>query len=546
MARKRATGLGEQQVEFDYIIVGAGSAGCVLANRLTEDGKSTVLLLEAGPEDQLYLLHIPAAFMKLLDDRRVNWVYHTEPDGETGNRSILFPRGKVLGGSSSINGLLYVRGQREDFDNWAQMGNRGWSYDDVLPYFRRSEDRIGGSDDGTYRAQGGPLAVSDFADHHPLTHTFIKAGQEAGLPFNPDYNGALQEGVTYFQQTRRGRRRASTARAFLKPARGRANLKVETEALVTGIDLDGRRATGVTFRQRGVEQKVTARLEVLLCGGSVNSPHLLQLSGIGQAEHLKSLGLAVRHALPGVGENFHDHYVTRIVAHVSGIETLNEAARGWRLAREALRYVLFGTGMLTYSAGNGGGFARSRPGLSAPDVELTFAPASFADGIIGKLAKEPGMTAGAYQLRPESRGHVRAKSADPATAPAIQPAYLSAETDRQVAVAGLKLIRRIFSAPAFQPFQAREVLPGPDCKRDDELLDYARRNGITVYHPVGSCKMGTDPMAVVDPALKVHGLDGLRVIDASVMPITVSGNTNAATIMIAEKAADLLKQAHPS
>jgi choline dehydrogenase len=528
-------------VEFDYIIVGAGSAGCVLANRLTEDGKSSVLLLEAGPEDRLYLLHIPAAFMKLLDDRRVNWVYHTEPDPETSNRAILFPRGKVLGGSSSINGLLYVRGQAEDFDSWAQMGNRGWSYSEVLPYFRRSEDRIGATSDGLYRSRGGPLAVSDFADHHPLTHAFVKAGEQAGLPFNPDYNGARQEGVIYFQQTRRGRRRASTARAFLAPARARANLKIETEALVTKIELEGRRATGVTYRRGGVEHRATARREVLLSGGSVNSPHLLQLSGIGEPGHLTSLGIPVRHALAGVGQNFHDHYVTRMVAYVSGIETLNEAARGWRLAREALRYVLFGTGMLTYSAGNGGGFAKSRPGLAAPDIELTFAPASFADGVIGKLDTEPGMTAGAYQLRPESRGHVRAKSADPTVAPAIQPAYLTAETDRQVAVAGLRLIRRIFSQPAFQPYGAREVLPGPDCARDDELLDYARRNGITVYHPVGSCKMGSDPLAVVDPTLKVHGLEGLRVIDASVMSVTVSGNTNAATIMIAEKAADLIK-----
>ena len=531
-------------LEFDYVIVGSGSAGSVLADRLTASGRYTVCVLEAGPSDyKSPFIHFPAGFFKLLDNPAVNWVYHTEPEPGSNGRRILYPRGRVLGGSSSINGVMQVRGQREDFDDWAAMGCPGWSYEEVLPYFKKSETYLPG--DPKYRGKSGPLVVEDYRGHHPITHDFVKAGQQLGLKFNPDYNGANQEGIGYVQQTRAGRWRVSTARAFLRPAMKRPNLKVETGVLATSLNYSGNRISGVTFRYRsgaGASQPVplTARIETIVCGGAINSPQLLQLSGIGNPEHLRSIGVDVRVALPGVGYNLHDHYVARVVRKVVGRETVNELSRGPKLAWQVARWAVRGDGILTYSAGNGIAFVRSRPGLTRPDVQISFAPASYPNGQIGKLDTTPGMTCGAWQCRPLSRGSVLARSKDAGEAPAIKPNYLDHELDRATIVAGLKLCRQIVNAPVFQAYGGDELHPGRVVQSDDEWLDYARRNGSTVYHPVGSCKMGTDRLAVVDPELRVHGIAGLRVVDASVFPSMTSSNTNAPTIMIAEKAADLI------
>ena len=529
-------------MEFDYVIVGSGSAGSVLADRLTASGRYTVCVLEAGPSDYRNpYIHFPAGFFKLLENTNVNWVYRTEPEARTKDRRILYPRGRVLGGSSSINGVMQVRGQREDFDDWAAMGCRGWSYQEVLPYFKRSETYLPG--DPAFRGKTGPLIVEDYTSHHPLTHDFVKAGQQVGLKYNPDYNGAEQEGIGYVQQTRKGRWRVSTARAFLRPAMKRANLKVETGVLVTGLTNSGNRISGVTFARgmgKGEAVPVTAKREVIVSGGAINTPQLLQLSGIGNPEHLSSIGVTVKTALPGVGYNFHDHYVARVVREVRGQTTVNELSRGVRLVGQIARWAFFGDGILTYSAGNGIAFVRSKPGLTRPDVQISFAPASYPNGQIGKLDTTPGMTCGAWQCRPEARGTVLAKSRNPLEAPAIKPNYLDHELDRAAIVAGLKLCREIVSAPVFQGSAGPEIYPGKQIQTDDEWLDYAMRYGSTVYHPVGSCKMGTDRMAVVDPELRVHGVAGLRVVDASVFPKMTSSNTNAPTIMIAEKAADMI------
>ena len=528
-------------MEFDYVVVGAGSAGCVLADRLTESGRHSVLLLEAGPPDRHPMIHIPAGFLSLLDNPRLNWRYNTEPDPGAAGRSIYYPRGKVLGGTSSINGMLYVRGQHQDYDGWSQMGCRGWSWDDVRPYFIRAECYLGGDD--AFRGRGGPLAVEDIRCVHPLTHDFVDAAVQAGIPRNPDPNGAVQEGVAYIQQTRRGRFRASTARTYLKRARGRRSLRIETEALATRILFEGRRAVGITYRRHGREVSVRAGREVILSGGTVNSPQLLQISGVGDPGHLADIGVPVVHGLPGVGQNLRDHYVVRLSHRAKGVVTVNEQTRGLRLAAEVVKYAAVGRGVLTLGATNAVAFAKSRPGLETADMQLNFTPASYDEGRFGALEREPGMTIAVWQARAESRGSILAKSADPTQHPAIRPNYLSAAEDRRVAVEALKLARRIFAAPALARWCAEETVPGAATRSDDELLDYCRRKGGTVYHIVGTCKMGTDPLAVVDPELKVHGLEGLRVIDASVMPVGTSGNTNAPTIMIAEKGADMILHA---
>ena len=524
---------------YDYIIVGAGSAGCVLANRLSEDASKKVLLLEAGRKDDGFWIPIPVGFSKLLNSKDYNWNFQTEPEPNVKNRVIPIPRGKTLGGSSSINGMLYVRGNPLDYDTWSQFGNRGWSYESVLPYFRKSEHFQPGGD--ATRGRGGPLNVTHMIEKHEILDAVIDAAAAEGLPPNPDYNNGNQEGFGYFQVTQKDGRRWSTARAFLDPARGRPNLHVETEAHTTKLLMDGKRCIGVTYKQRGDTRVARAGIEVVLSAGAVQSPQLLELSGIGQPELLQANGIPVTHALPGVGENYRDHFAPRMNWRVKLPITLNEQTRGLTFAREVLKYFTQRKGILTYTAGIVYGFARTRPELAEPDVQYHFAHASYATAATRILDREPGMTLTVYQCRPESKGSIHIRSADAFAKPLIRPNFLADPLDQQTVVAGMRLGRRIIENAAMDRYRAHEMNPGTAVQTDAEWLDFARGNGQTTYHVVGTCKMGSDPMAVVDDRLRVHGITGLRVVDASVMPTMVSGNTNAATIMIAEKGADLIK-----
>lgn len=530
---------------FDYVIIGAGSAGCVLANRLTEDGKARVLLLEAGPSDWHPFIHIPAGFIKTFYNPRVNWLYNMEPSAWTGGRTILAPRGKTLGGSSSINGHIYNRGQRMDFDTWAQMGNRGWGYADVLPYFRRMERRLG-EGDPKFRGRDGALTVSNINWTHPLCEAFIAGAVEHGIPRNPDYNGETQEGISYAQRTIRNGRRVSSATAFLNPAKKRPNLTVMTRAHATRLILEGKRCVGLAYRhggRNGHDVEVRAAREVILSGGAFNTPQLLQLSGVGAPDFLKAHGIAVVHDLKGVGENLKDHYAPRFVARVKNIDTINERARGLRLGKEIAQWFLTRRGILSLSPTLVYGFWRSEPDVPVSDIQFTFTPASYREGVQGELETEPGMTVASWQQRPDSKGYVRLRSTDPFAPPIIQPNYLAEESDRRILLGGMKLARKLLASRPLQPYYDYEDFPGPKVQSDDELLGAAKERGTTTFHPSGTSRMGprTDPQAVVDDQLRVHGLEGLRIVDASVMPTMLSANLNASTLMIAEKASDMIR-----
>jgi choline dehydrogenase len=531
----------ENQAEsFDYIVVGAGSAGCVLANRLTASGRHRVLLLEAGGHDRRLWIHIPLGYGKLFNDARVNWLYSTEPEPEMHNRQIIQPRGKVLGGSSSINGLLYLRGQPEDYDHWRQLGNTGWSFDDVLPYFRRAEHQERGED--RLHGVGGPLAVSNVCEPHPLCEAFIEAAQQAGFPRNDDFNGPTQEGAGYFQLTAKNGRRWSTAVGYLRQAKVRGNLKVATNALASRILFEGRKAVGVEYRQDGATHVARASGEVILAGGAFNSPQLMQLSGLGPAALLRGHGIDVVADMAGVGEDLQDHLQIRMQYRCTEPITMNDVINSFRHRVQAgLRYALFRKGLLAIGAGYAGGFFRTSEQVATPDVQVHFI--IFSGETSGAaLHPFPGFIASVCQLRPESRGFVHIKSGDPAQAPAIQPRYLSSAFDRDVVVAGLKLLRRIMTRPAMTRYVAEERKPGPQVTSDADLLDFARSAGSTVFHPTSTCRMGQDERAVVDERLRVRGIGGLRVADASIMPTVVSGNTNAAAVMIGEKGADMILQ----
>jgi len=484
---------------------------------------------------------IPISFGKLLDDPSANWCYRSEPEGGTGGRTIPVPRGKLLGGSSSINGLVYVRGQPLDFDTWAQLGNRGWSYEDIEPVYRRLEDFERG-DDGV-RAAGGPVHVSEAPDQSPLYDAVFKAGEEVGHRRNPDYNGLDQEGLCKTQTTIRNGRRMSTAFTYLRPAAGRANLRIETEALAERLLFDGNRCVGVAYRQNGRTVEARAGREVILSGGAINSPQLLELSGVGRPEVLKPLGIEVRHELPGVGENLRDHIAPRTIWRVKqrGV-TWNDRARGWKLGLQVIRYLATRKGFLNLPSAPLLGFLKTQPHFATPDLQLHFTGFMVQYTPKRDLAPEPGMTVTAYQLRPESLGSIHLKSADPAAPPVIRFNFLDQEVDRRCLIDGINMIRRIMNADALSSFIESEVAPGTNRQSDDEILAWIRETGETAYHPISTCRMGPDPMSVVDERLQVKGLQGLRVADASIMPTMVSGNTNAASIMIGEKAAAMIQE----
>ena len=534
--------------EFDFIVVGAGSCGSTLAGRLTEDPNTSVLLLEAGPPDNSVWIHLPIGYGKTMWSPVYNWRFETAPDPGMNNRRLYWPRGKTLGGSSSINGLIYIRGQREDYDHWAELGNEGWGYEDVLPYFIRSEGNQRGGN--AWHGGDGPLKVSDVGARHELIEAFIAGAQQMGVPRNEDFNGAMQEGVGYYRLTTHKGWRCSAAQAYLKPARNRPNLRIETGAHVTGLLFEGRRVIGIHYVQDGVSRSARCRGEVLLAAGAIQTPQLLQLSGIGPADLLARFGIPVVHELHGVGENLQDHLQVRLYYECTKAITTNDQLNSlFGQAKIGLQWLLYRSGPLAVGINQGGCFMhalkdeRGRPVAATPDIQFHVSTLS-ADMAGGKVHPFSGFTLSICQLRPESRGYVRIQSRDPLAAPEMQPYYLSTELDRQTTIAGVHAARAIASSPAMRHYVKREFKPGPESNSYEELLDFCRNSGQTIFHPTGTARMGGDAMAVVDARLRVHGIGGLRVVDCSAMPTLVSGNTNAPAIMLAEKAVDMIREDH--
>ncbi len=527
-----------QSQTYDFIVVGAGSAGSVLANRLSASPQHKVLVLEAGRESHPWS-RIPVGFAKLINNPAANWLYSSEPDEGTGGRRIPIPRGKLLGGSSSINGMVFVRGQAQDYDQWAQLGNRGWSYREVLPIFRDMESYQGEGDD-EYRGRGGPLKVSENIEQGPLYDALIKAAGEVGIKYTRDYNGATQDGIGMTQMTIRGGRRMSTKVCYLDPARSRANLTIQANAHTECLLLEGTRCVGVRYSVNGETREARAGREVVVSAGSINSPQLLELSGIGNPDVLQAAGIEVRHALKGVGENLRDHYSPRMkwtVPASLGL-TYNDKARGLGMVKQALRYALTHKGLLGLPASPIRAYVRTRPGLDAPDAAISWIP--FLSDPNFRLAKTSGLTAITNILRSESTGSIHVTSNLPRTPPAVRFNFMTAQLDRDVTLEAMRITRRIMTASPMRGIATEELTPGIALQSDDELLDWVRQNAETTYHPVGTCKMGSDPMAVVDDQLRVHGIEGLRVADASIMPTLTSGNTNAPSIMIGEKASRMM------
>ena len=527
--------------KFDFIIVGAGSAGCVLANRLSENPANKVLLVEAGPKDRNFWIHTPLGFGKTLQNPNLNWLFESAPEPNLNGRKDFLPRGKTLGGSSSINGMIYMRGQAADYDHWAQLGCRGWAYEDVLPYFKKAENNKRGAND--YHGIGGPLTVSDLTEQTEFSKAMIAAGKELGLPENPDFNGAEQEGIGYAQVTISKGKRNSTAVAFLKPAQKRRNLQVVTGALAHHVILNDKQATGLVYEIQGVQYTAYASREVIVSCGAYGSPHLLELSGIGDPEIIKSAGITPLHSLTGVGKNLHDHQIFRMRWRLKGnLNTYNERVHGLRALYEAARYIFSRTGVLTNPTNPVNAFFKTRPEIATPDVQLQFFPGTYVSIRDRTLDKEPGVTLGPTLLRPEARGSVHAKSSNPKESPSILTNVLGTPEDEKSAVTAMRFSRKLMETEAIKPFFDYEMTPGSDVKTDDEFLAYAKEIGASNWHPASSCRMGadSDPMAVVDLTCKVRGIGGLRVVDASVMPTVISGNTNAPTIMIAEKISDAI------
>jgi choline dehydrogenase len=523
--------------EYDYIVVGAGSAGCVVANRLSREASNKVLLLEAGGKDLHPMIHIPLGAITL-QKTKLDWCYETEPEPELENRRIKWPRGKVLGGSSCLHGMIYIRGQKEDFDKWAEMGNPGWSYADLLPYFRLHEHNTNGADQ--YHGSSGPLWVGEVAGQFDMAEQFVKAGVQAGIPLNPDFNGKKQEGIGYFPVNIKNGIRQSSVSSHLRPVRNRPNLTIETHALARKVLIENGKAVGVSYQKKGQAIEARCRGEVILCGGTVNSPQLLELSGIGDSERLQRTGIEVKHHLAGVGENLQDHLTVNVCYSIKGHHTYYEEMKPLRFIRQIFDYFFKRKGMLAFPAAQVGAFFKTNPQMTRPNAQIHFAPAAAEYNDKGNMVPRSGSTATVCYLRPSSRGSVHARSSNPEQHPEIKANYLNTEEDKRITIEAVKKTRSIFATDVLKPFDGHEMTPGIEVQTDEQILEYIRKDAVSVYHPVGSCKMGNDEMSVVDHRLRVHGIGGLRVADASIMPTIVSGNTHAACVVIADKCADMI------